>query len=173
MVNHGVSTGALFLVVGFLIARRRTRLVTEYGGVAQAAPLLAGAYDWSCWPARHYLGEPVEVAYNQEDGTLHRFLANNTVLATGVRDDEVAGGRMGDLVTAVRAVGVRQPPQLAMPTVPAGYAPANRRPFGVSLLGQAWSEPTLIGYAYAYEQATRLRRPPSEINPALFRSVPS
>lgn len=58
-------------------------------------------------------------------------------------------------------------------TVPAGYAPANRRPFGISLLGRAWSEPTLIGYAHAYEQATRTRRPPSEINPALFRSVPS
>jgi len=54
-------------------------------------------------------------------------------------------------------------------TVPAGYEPTNRRPFGISLLGRPWSEPTLLGYAYAYEQATRLRRPPSEINPALFR----
>ena len=53
-------------------------------------------------------------------------------------------------------------------TVQAGYQPANRHPFNISFLGHAWSEPTLIGYAYAYEQASRLRRPPSEINPALF-----
>lgn len=56
-------------------------------------------------------------------------------------------------------------------TVPAGYEPTNRRPFGISFLGHSWSEPTLIAYAYSYEQATHLRRPPSEINPALFRSA--
>jgi amidase len=54
-------------------------------------------------------------------------------------------------------------------TVPAGYQAANRHPFAITLLGQAWTEPTLLAYAHAYEQATRLRRPPSEINPALFR----
>jgi len=52
--------------------------------------------------------------------------------------------------------------------VPAGYLAANRRPFGIAFLGPAWSEPTLIGYAYDYERATRLRRPPSVVNPALF-----
>jgi amidase len=53
-------------------------------------------------------------------------------------------------------------------TVPAGYLAANRRPFNIAFLGTAWSEPTLIGYAYDYEQATRLRQPPSAVNPALF-----
>lgn len=52
--------------------------------------------------------------------------------------------------------------------VPAGYQASNRRPFSIAFLGQAWSEPTLIGYAYAYEQATLLRQPPSAINPTLF-----
>jgi amidase len=52
--------------------------------------------------------------------------------------------------------------------VPAGYLAGNRRPFSIAFLGPAWSEPTLIGYAYAYEQATLLRRPPSAVNPALF-----
>ena len=63
-------------------------------------------------------------------GCLSRRLRRegNAVLATEVWDDEVAGGRMDDLVTAVRAVGVRQPPQLAMLTVPAGYAVAYRNP---------------------------------------------
>lgn len=54
-------------------------------------------------------------------------------------------------------------------SVPAGYRAANRRPFAMSFLGTAWSEPTLIGYACAYEQASRVRRPPSTVNPALFR----
>ena len=44
MVNHGLSTGALFLIVGFMISRRRTRLISAYGGVARSAPLLAGAF---------------------------------------------------------------------------------------------------------------------------------
>ena len=63
-------------------------------------------------------------------GCLSRRLRRegNAVLATEVWDDEVTGGRMDDLVTAVRAVGVRQPPQLAMLTVPAGYAVAYRNP---------------------------------------------
>ncbi|HEX7241630.1 MAG TPA: amidase, partial [Longimicrobiaceae bacterium] len=43
-------------------------------------------------------------------------------------------------------------------TVPAGYA--FGLPVGISFVGGAWSEPTLIRLAYAYEQATRHRRPP-------------
>lgn len=54
-------------------------------------------------------------------------------------------------------------------SVPAGYQASSRRPFSIAFLGRAWSEPTLIGYAHAYEQVTQLRRPPSELNPTLFR----
>ena len=44
MVNHGIATGLLFLVVGMLIARGGSRLVGDYGGVATQAPLLAGVF---------------------------------------------------------------------------------------------------------------------------------
>ena len=44
MVNHGLSTGALFLVIGFLYERRHTRLIEEYGGIQSVAPLLAGSF---------------------------------------------------------------------------------------------------------------------------------
>ena len=44
MVNHGLSTGALFLVIGFLYERRHTRLIEEYGGVQSVTPMLAGAF---------------------------------------------------------------------------------------------------------------------------------
>jgi amidase len=43
-------------------------------------------------------------------------------------------------------------------TVPAGYV--FGLPAGISFFGRAWSEPTLIKFAYAFEQATRARRPP-------------
>jgi NADH-quinone oxidoreductase subunit M len=44
MVNHGLSTGALFLLAGFLIARRGSTSVDAYGGVQKVAPLLAGTF---------------------------------------------------------------------------------------------------------------------------------
>ncbi|MGH3833623.1 MAG: NADH-quinone oxidoreductase subunit M [Pseudonocardiaceae bacterium] len=42
MVNHGISTGMLFIVVGMLMARGGSRLISDYGGVAKLAPVLAG-----------------------------------------------------------------------------------------------------------------------------------
>ncbi|MBG0813934.1 NADH-quinone oxidoreductase subunit M [Planomonospora sp. ID82291] len=44
MVNHGFSTGALFLIAGFLIHRRGSAQIADYGGVQKVAPLLAGAF---------------------------------------------------------------------------------------------------------------------------------
>jgi NADH-quinone oxidoreductase subunit M len=44
MVNHGLATGLLFLVVGMLIARGGSRQIGDYGGVAAKAPLLGGIF---------------------------------------------------------------------------------------------------------------------------------
>jgi NADH-quinone oxidoreductase subunit M len=44
MVNHGFATGALFLIAGFLIVRRRSHLISDYGGVQKVAPVLAGLF---------------------------------------------------------------------------------------------------------------------------------
>ena len=41
MLNHGVSTGALFLFVGFIYERRHTRLISEFGGLATPMPWFA------------------------------------------------------------------------------------------------------------------------------------
>jgi hypothetical protein len=43
-------------------------------------------------------------------------------------------------------------------TVPAGYV--RGLPVGITFVGTAWTEPRLIRYAYAFEQATKMRRPP-------------
>lgn len=47
-------------------------------------------------------------------------------------------------------------------TVPAGYM-GGRYPVGVSFLGRMWTDRELLGLAYAYEQATRHRRPPTTV----------
>jgi NADH-quinone oxidoreductase subunit M len=44
MLNHGVSTGALFLLVGILYERRHTRLISEYGGLAKQVPWIATVF---------------------------------------------------------------------------------------------------------------------------------
>ncbi|MFF1788246.1 NADH-quinone oxidoreductase subunit M [Kitasatospora sp. NPDC058243] len=44
MVNHGISTAAWMLVAGFLISRRGSRLIADYGGVQKVAPVLAGTF---------------------------------------------------------------------------------------------------------------------------------
>ena len=43
-VNHGISTGALFLIVGILYERRHTRLISEFGGLATPMPDFAAIY---------------------------------------------------------------------------------------------------------------------------------
>jgi amidase len=75
-----------------------------------------------------------------------------------------------DLVNGDSFSGVSssQPPAVAgypAVTVPAGFI--SGLPVGMTLMGPAWSEASLIKYAYAYEQATKHRRPPS-----LARTVP-
>src|SRR5438094_647581 len=44
MVNHGLSTGALFLVVGMLYERRHTRLIAEFGGLWKPLPALSALF---------------------------------------------------------------------------------------------------------------------------------
>ncbi len=44
MVNHGISTAALFLIAGFLVSRRGTRAMAAYGGVQKVAPVMAGTF---------------------------------------------------------------------------------------------------------------------------------
>ncbi|HEY5841154.1 MAG TPA: NADH-quinone oxidoreductase subunit M, partial [Mycobacterium sp.] len=44
MVNHGISTAALFLIAGFLVSRKGSRRIADYGGIQQVAPVLAGTF---------------------------------------------------------------------------------------------------------------------------------
>ncbi|HEX6861713.1 MAG TPA: NADH-quinone oxidoreductase subunit M, partial [Thermoanaerobaculia bacterium] len=44
MINHGLSTGALFLLVGIIYERRHTRMIAEYGGISSVMPLYATVF---------------------------------------------------------------------------------------------------------------------------------
>jgi NADH-quinone oxidoreductase subunit M len=44
MVNHGISTGALFLMVGMIYERRHTRVIAELKGIQAVAPIFAGFF---------------------------------------------------------------------------------------------------------------------------------
>jgi len=44
MVNHGVSTGALFLIVGMIYERRHTRMIEDFGGLAKVMPVFAAFF---------------------------------------------------------------------------------------------------------------------------------
>ena len=59
-------------------------------------------------------------------------------------------------------------------TVPAGYIAGL--PIGITFIGGRWAEPELLGLAYDYEQATKVRVPPQfipTIGDALFPGVPN
>jgi len=93
------------------------------------------------------------------DATMTRFKLDALVAPTSgpaglidlVNGDSSSGGSSPSTVTSVAGY-----PHI---TVPAGYA--RGLPVGISFFGRAWSEATLIKLAYAYEQTTRHRRPPT------------
>jgi amidase len=75
--------------------------------------------------------------------------------------DPVNGDLGGDFSTFVGSSGPAAISGYADITVPAGYV--GPLPVGVTFIGGRWDEPTLIGLAYAFEQATQVRVPPEFI----------
>jgi amidase len=59
------------------------------------------------------------------------------------------------------------------PTViePLGYTSNGRAPMGLGFMGRPYAEPTLLGYAYDYEQDAHARVPPTDVNPQLASST--
>jgi amidase len=74
--------------------------------------------------------------------------------------DPVNGDLGGDFSTFVSSSSPAAISGYANVTVPAGYAD-GALPIGISFIGGRWDEPTLIGLAYDFEQATQVRVPPS------------
>jgi amidase len=75
--------------------------------------------------------------------------------------DPVNGDLGGDFSTFIGSSGPPAVAGYANVTVPAGFV--GPLPVGVSFIGGRWDEPTLLGLAYAFEQATQVRVPPAFI----------
>jgi len=85
MLNHGISTGMLFLGVGMLYDRRHTHLIKEFGGLANNMPVIAALYLFSCFASaglpmlNGFVGEFLILA-----GTFQRHAAWASWAALGV-----------------------------------------------------------------------------------------
>lgn len=132
-------------------------------------------------------GQAIFLAANQLDTSpgsadTQRYLADRALDLTLTRGglDAVFNGPDGipgteddfDAILFPQNRGAAAPAKAGYPSivVPGGFTPpsgpvVNPAPFGVTFTGRAFSEPTLIALAYAYEQATKLRQPPASAPP--------
>ncbi|MEU7893519.1 NADH-quinone oxidoreductase subunit M [Nonomuraea sp. NPDC049152] len=85
MVNHGFSTGALFLIAGFLIARRGSPYIEDYGGVQKVTPKLAGVFLIAGLSGLSLPGLSSFVSeFMVLIGTYERYMVPAIIAATGV-----------------------------------------------------------------------------------------
>jgi len=132
-------------------------------------------------------GQAIFLAANQLDTSpgsadTQRYLADRALDLALTRGglDAVFNGPDGirgtdddfDAILFPQNRGAAAPAKAGYPSivVPGGFTPpsgpvVNPAPFGVTFTGRAFSEPTLIALAYAYEQATKLRQPPASAPP--------
>ncbi|UZJ26293.1 amidase family protein [Rhodococcus antarcticus] len=109
------------------------------------------------------LGDPATAAayeVDRERGVTESRAAIDSVLGA---HDLVA------IVSASATTGVGARAGYPSVSVPAGYSAVGREPVSLVLLGTAWSEGALLALADDYERAARVWRPPTEVNPGLFR----
>jgi len=85
MISHGISTGALFLLLGMLYERRHTREIAAFGGIARVTPLLATAFVITAMAS---IGVPGTSGFVGEFlallGTFERYPVLAFLAATGV-----------------------------------------------------------------------------------------
>jgi amidase len=134
-------------------------------------------------------GQAIFLAANQLDTSpgsadTQRYLADRALDLALTRGglDAVFNGPDGihgtdddfDAILFPQNRGAAAPAKAGYPSivVPGGFTPPagpviNPAPFGVTFTGRAFSEPTLIALAFAYEQATKLRQPPASAPPLL------
>lgn len=164
---RGLPAGSRARTLNDLIAFNRARATTEmpYFGqeifelAAKKGPLTSGAY-------RKALGTCRDLARTQGlDATFSRHRLDALVAPTQgppALIDLVNGDPSSGSSTSPCAVAGY--PAI---TVPMGYA--FGLPLGITFMGTAWTEPVLLKFAYAFEQATRVRRAPRFLPTAELR----
>ncbi|GLW65865.1 NADH-quinone oxidoreductase subunit M [Actinomadura rubrobrunea] len=118
MINHGFATGALFLVVGFMITRRRSVRIDAYGGVQKVAPLLAGSFLIAGLAGLSLPGlAPFVSEFLVLTGTFTRYRVAAVLAATGVilaaiyilwMYQRTMGGPAKEAVTGMKDLSVRE-----------------------------------------------------------------
>ena len=111
------------------------------------------------------------VNHEAERPAYDELRARDSAAVTAALEAALADGL--EALVFARADGASLAARVGWPSIvlPAGYAPANRRPIGVMLVSRPWSDARLLALADALERALPVRRPPWEINPAAFRSL--
>ena len=79
-INHGISTGALFLIVGIVYERRHTRMISEYGGLSKVMPVYAAIF---CVMMLSSIGLPA----------LNGFIGEFLILQGDLHGQQDVGGR--------------------------------------------------------------------------------
>jgi Asp-tRNA(Asn)/Glu-tRNA(Gln) amidotransferase A subunit family amidase len=100
----------------------------------------------------------------------------NGILTNGTPDDKSDDFDAVMVPSGNTLVGYADRAGYPMLTLPAGYgataSSAGHNPIGVTLVGTAFSEQTLLADGYALERATNVRLAPSSTNPSMWRCVP-
>ncbi len=90
MVNHGLTTGALFLLVGMIYDRRHTREIDAYGGVAKVMPMFAGFFLFSAFASaglpglNGFIGEFMVLLGSYLSFPVHSILAASGVVLAAI-----------------------------------------------------------------------------------------
>jgi amidase len=132
--------------------------------------------DSACAALRQATTPPVQAAIDQIMAANHldAIIALTNGPAWPTNDDPNAGDLNGHFEYFVGSSTAAAVSGYADITVPAGYDAGL--PLGITFIGGRWAEPSLIGLAYDYEQATHVRVPPQfipTIGDALFPGVPN
>jgi amidase len=132
--------------------------------------------DADCAAFRAATTPPVQAAIDQLMSTNHldAIIALTNGPAWPTNDDPDEGDLNGHFEYFVGSSTAAAVSGYADITVPAGYD--QGLPIGITFIGGRWAEPKLIGLAYDYEQATKVRVPPQfipTIGDALFPGVPN
>lgn len=98
-----------------------------------------------------------------------QYAAQPTILSSRLAADRLLEGVDAIVARGTSYVSIGAAAGYPTVMVPAGYNEHN--PQGVSFFGKAWSEADLLAYAYAYEQASQRRVPPTVITPTLLDGV--
>ncbi len=132
--------------------------------------------DAACAALREATTPPVQAAIDKlmADNDLDAIIGLTNGPAWPTNDDPAEGDLDGHFEYFVGSSGAAAVSGYADITVPAGYI--SGLPVGITFIGGRWAEPELLGLAYDYEQATRVRVPPQfipTIGDALFPGVPN